>query len=61
MLARSDQQLLLCTAGGPLGSGRQWMSWIHREDLAALIMDALTNKGYKGVYNATAPKPVSGQ
>ncbi len=59
MLARSDQQLLLCTAGGPLGSGRQWMSWIHREDLVALIMDALTSKGYRGVYNATAPKPVS--
>jgi NAD dependent epimerase/dehydratase family enzyme len=47
------------SAGGPLGTGRQWMSWIHREDLVALIITALSSKSYKGVYNATAPKPVS--
>lgn len=45
-------------AGGPLGSGRQWMSWIHRDDLVALIMEAIQNPAYKGVFNATAPKPV---
>ncbi|KAL6764283.1 epimerase family protein slr1223-like protein [Haematococcus lacustris] len=45
-------------AGGPLGSGRQWMSWIHRDDLVDLIITALSNQAYSGVYNATAPKPV---
>jgi hypothetical protein len=45
-------------AGGPLGSGRQWFSWIHREDLVSLIIAALTNSQMQGVYNATAPQPV---
>lgn len=44
--------------GGPLGSGRQWLSWIHLDDLVNLILQALTNPGMKGVYNATAPHPV---
>ncbi|HEY9644342.1 MAG TPA: TIGR01777 family oxidoreductase [Coleofasciculaceae cyanobacterium] len=45
-------------AGGPLGSGRQWFSWIHREDLVNLILDALTHPEMAGVFNATAPNPV---
>lgn len=45
-------------AGGPLGSGKQWMSWIHRDDLVDLAIEALSNPAYEGVYNATAPKPV---
>lgn len=45
-------------AGGPLGSGRQWFSWIHREDLVSLILAALTHPQMQGVYNATAPQPV---
>lgn len=45
-------------AGGPIGSGRQWFSWIHREDLVNLIVQALTNSQMEGVYNATAPNPV---
>jgi uncharacterized protein (TIGR01777 family) len=45
-------------AGGPLGSGRQWVSWIHREDVVNLILMALTNPNYAGVLNATAPHPV---
>ncbi len=44
-------------AGGPIGSGKQWFSWIHREDLVSLIIRALTS-GMEGVYNATAPTPV---
>ena len=36
----------------------QWMSWIHRSDLCALITNALVNKKYSGVFNAVAPKPV---
>jgi len=45
-------------AGGPIGTGRQWFSWIHRDDLVNLIVEALTNDQMSGVYNATAPNPV---
>eukprot|EP00887_Chlorella_sp_A99_P005637 scaffold1.g5637.t1 len=45
-------------AGGPLGSGRQWMSWIHRDDVVRLILEAVRNPDWRGVYNATAPNPV---
>jgi uncharacterized protein len=45
-------------AGGPIGSGQQWFSWIHLDDLVNLIVQALTNPEIQGVYNATAPHPV---
>lgn len=45
-------------AGGPIGSGNQWFSWIHRDDLVNLILRALTRSQMKGVFNATAPTPV---
>jgi uncharacterized protein len=45
-------------AGGPIGSGKQWFSWIHREDVVSLIVQALTNPSMTGVYNATAPQPL---
>ena len=45
--------------GGPIGSGQQWMSWIHRSDLCALIGQALEKEGLSGVINAVAPEPVS--
>ncbi len=45
-------------AGGPIGSGKQWFSWIHRDDLVNLIIKALTDNQMEGVYNATAPNPV---
>ncbi|MEO0409160.1 MAG: TIGR01777 family oxidoreductase [Cyanobacteria bacterium P01_A01_bin.135] len=45
-------------AGGPIGSGKQWFSWIHREDLVGLIVKALTDSTMVGAYNATAPAPV---
>ncbi len=44
--------------GGPIGDGMQWMSWIHRSDLCALITNALVDKKYSGVFNAVAPNPV---
>ncbi len=45
-------------AGGPIGSGKQWFSWIHREDLVSLIIRSLEDSSFEGVYNATAPNPV---
>ena len=45
-------------AGGPIGSGNQWFSWIHREDLVNLIIETIKRPEIEGVYNATAPNPV---
>ncbi len=45
--------------GGPLGSGNQYMSWIHVEDLASMYLEALKNPSIKGVLNGTAPYPAS--
>ena len=45
--------------GGPIGDGRQWMSWISRRDLCALIATALEDPAYQGVYNAVAPEACS--
>lgn len=45
-------------AGGPLGTGKQWFSWIHIDDLVNLILQALTRPDVEGVLNATAPQPV---
>lgn len=45
-------------AGGPLGTGQQWVSWIHREDVVSLILKALQDGAMQGTFNATAPNPV---
>ena len=44
--------------GGPIGDGRQWVSWIHRDDVIGLVGWALTRAGLSGAVNATAPEPV---
>lgn len=44
--------------GGPMGSGRQWMSWIHRADLVALILWLLDHDSLRGAFNGAAPNPV---
>ncbi|WP_347901989.1 TIGR01777 family oxidoreductase [Pseudomonas purpurea] len=44
--------------GGPIGSGRQWMPWIHINDQIALIDFLLHRNDTSGPYNACAPKPV---
>ena len=45
--------------GGRLGSGDQWMSWIHAGDLIALIRHAIDFPALRGPVNATAPNPVT--
>tara|TARA_Y100001970_G_scaffold294233_2_gene448887 strand:+ start:3168 stop:4112 length:945 start_codon:yes stop_codon:yes gene_type:complete len=45
--------------GGPIGDGKQWMSWIHRYDLCKIIIEILENKKYSGIYNAVSNEPVS--
>ncbi|MBN1285979.1 MAG: TIGR01777 family oxidoreductase [Anaerolineae bacterium] len=45
--------------GGPLGSGRQWFSWIHLADAVAAIRCLVETPGASGVYNLTAPNPLT--
>jgi uncharacterized protein len=45
--------------GGPIGSGKQWFSWIHRDDVVKMIVAAISDPQMQGVYNATAPNPVT--
>jgi uncharacterized protein len=44
--------------GGPVAGGRQFVSWIHAEDLVGLALEALTDERWSGPVNATAPAPV---
>lgn len=45
--------------GGPLGSGRQWFPWVHRDDVVQAVVFALENEGIAGPLNVTAPWPVT--
>ncbi|WP_145136852.1 TIGR01777 family oxidoreductase [Paenibacillus sp. Y412MC10] len=45
--------------GGKIGSGRQWLSWIHLEDIVRLIEFCMTHPEAEGPVNATAPEPVT--
>ncbi|MBQ0719037.1 MAG: TIGR01777 family oxidoreductase [Gammaproteobacteria bacterium] len=45
--------------GGVVGSGRQWMPWIHRADLVGIILHCMGNETVQGAINGTAPNPVS--
>jgi len=45
--------------GGPLGDGKQWVSWIHIDDLTSLYLYLLENSQVSGAFNGTSPKPIS--
>jgi uncharacterized protein (TIGR01777 family) len=45
--------------GGPIGSGKQWFSWIHRDDVVGIMRYALENESVSGSVNATAPNSVT--
>ncbi|WP_290696758.1 TIGR01777 family oxidoreductase [Lacinutrix sp.] len=47
-------------AGAAMGTGKQWMSWIHLEDLANVFLHVLEHK-LEGVYNGVAPNPATNQ
>ncbi|QMU27642.1 TIGR01777 family oxidoreductase [Adhaeribacter radiodurans] len=47
--------------GAPLGSGQQYISWIHLDDLCRLFIAAIEDHQFHGVYNAVAPHPVTNE
>ena len=47
--------------GAPLGSGKQWISWIHLDDMCRLYIEALENENWQGAYNAVAAPPVTNE
>lgn len=48
-------------AGAAIGSGQQYISWIHLDDLCRMYIEAIENKGWEGVYNAVAPTPATNE
>ncbi|MEA2193224.1 MAG: uncharacterized protein QOI73_3345 [Solirubrobacteraceae bacterium] len=46
-------------AGGPIGSGKQYMPWIHRDDLVGIYLAAIDSPSFSGPINASAPEPVT--
>lgn len=46
-------------AGGKVGSGRQWLSWIHIEDMTRLLLFCIDNPNVSGAVNASSPNPVT--
>jgi uncharacterized protein (TIGR01777 family) len=45
--------------GGPIGSGRQYMPWIHLDDLVGMYLAAIDNDGFSGPINASSPNPAT--
>ncbi len=54
-------EMLKPPVAAPLGSGDQWMSWIHVEDLASMFVFALEKTTLQGIYNAVGPNPATNQ
>lgn len=56
---REFRKTLPLGAASVLGSGNQIVSWIHIDDTVRIVIEALENSSFSGVYNAVAPNPVS--
>src|SRR5439155_14427416 len=57
----SKRLILLARAGlgGPIGSGRQWVSWVALEDLINVIVRAIDDESMRGLYHVTSPNPIT--
>jgi len=53
------ERLVRCFLGGTVGNGRQYISWIHWRDLNAMFLWAIERNDLTGIFNATAPNPVT--
>ena len=51
--------LTKCFLGGAVGSGRQYISWIHIDDLVSLVVRAIEDESISGIYNVATPNPVT--
>jgi uncharacterized protein (TIGR01777 family) len=49
----------LLFGGGPIDLGREWMSWIHMEDIVGIYVHLLENENCEGIFNGVAPEPVT--
>ncbi|WP_439582487.1 TIGR01777 family oxidoreductase [Dyadobacter bucti] len=47
--------------GAPLGSGKQWMPWIHIDDICRMYIEAMENESWTGAYNAVTGSPVTNE
>lgn len=47
--------------GAPLGSGKQWLSWIHIDDICRMYIQAMENESWNGAYNAVATPPATNE
>lgn len=45
--------------GAKIGSGRQWMAWVHINDAAGMVLHAITNEQIRGAVNVVSPNPVT--
>jgi uncharacterized protein (TIGR01777 family) len=57
-LAKMAQPVKLYV-GAPLGDGKQWVPWIHLQDVIDMYLLAIENANFTGVYNMVAPNPVT--
>ena len=48
-------------AGAPIGSGQQYISWVHIDDLCRMYIDAIQDEHWTGVYNAVGPSPTTNE
>lgn len=58
-MIRQMEAMLKCFVSAKLGSGKQWMSWIHADDEAKAIKFLIDSKECSGAYNLTSPNPVT--